>query len=99
MSRRIPCVPLALGLLLLVATMVEADSVIRVASWNTNNGPNINQADREAAFTTVFRAMGADRVDGNARAIDILAVQETDQAASLRPFARLTMHSHGAYGV
>lgn len=99
MSRRIPCVLLAFGLLLLVTMMVQADSIIRVASWNTDNGPNINQAERAAAFSTVFQAMGADRVNGIARAVDILAVQETDQAASLPSFDRLTMLMNEAYGV
>ncbi|MCH8043834.1 MAG: hypothetical protein IID44_08950 [Planctomycetes bacterium] len=99
MSRRIPWVLLAVCLLQFAAMVVEADSIIRVASWNTNNGPNIDQADREAAFSKVFRAMGADRVNGIARAVDILAVQETDQAASLPSFDRLTMLMNEAYGV
>ena len=95
MSRRIPCVLLALCLFLLANTMVEADSVIRVASWNTLNRPNLGQTEPEAAFTTVFQAMGAERVDGIARAIDILAVQETDPES----FDLLTALMNQAYGV
>ncbi len=51
-------------------------SVLRVATWNTENRPNV--AADDADFRTVLQAIGNESVAGNSARIGLLAVQETD---------------------
>ncbi len=51
-------------------------SVMRLASWNTLNGPN--DAAQQMAFETVLGAIGTASLAGNAQRVNLLAVQETD---------------------
>ncbi len=55
-------------------------AVVRLAAWNTLNGPN--DAADDANFSTVLAEIGSETVAGNTKRIDILAVQETDPSGS-----------------
>ena len=63
---------------LAMSTSLGAD--IRVVAWNTYNRPNND--DHEAAFSTVFEAIGNESVNGLAKRLDVLLVSETDTGSS-----------------
>ncbi len=55
-------------------------AVVRLASWNTLNGPDDVASD--ADFATILEAIGNEAKAGIARPIDLLALQETDVPGS-----------------
>ncbi len=66
---------------------------LRVVAYNTVNNPD--NASEDAAFTTVFDAIGTEVVDGRAKRPDVIAVAETDAGSS----ARLVNLLNNLYGV
>ena len=71
-------------------------TVLRLASWNTANGPDFVADD--ADFETVLEAIGNESVQGTATRVDLLALQETDLPGSgMNSIGRIESILEGLY--
>ena len=70
---------------------------IRVATYNTLDGP-VN-ASEDALFSTIFTAIGIKDVNGMAKRVDVISVQEQTTFASFTTASRMADALNTLYGV
>lgn len=71
-------------------------TALRLASWNTLNGPN--DPTQDADFATILQAIGSETIQGNTTRVSLLALQETDTpGAGLNSIGRIEAILEGLY--
>ena len=67
---------------LMLAVQAAEARILRVGAYNTFNNPD--NATEDAWFSTIFKAIGNEVINGTAKRLDVLAVSETDTGSSAR---------------
>lgn len=76
------CVTFTVGLTLLLLVCDARAEALRIACYNMQNNPD--EATEDSWFRTVFSAMGQESINGLARPLDLLCMEETDTAGGPR---------------
>ena len=73
--------PRLLAVVVLLACVSDANGQLRIVSYNTANGEQ-NQQDPRPGMGAILQAIGAETVNGIAKPIDVLALQEQFSSAT-----------------
>ncbi len=95
MLLRLRFLAILVAVVALFPSIVQAQ--IRVATYNTLDGPV--DASEDALFSTIFEAIGIKEVNGIAKRVDVISVQEQTTTAMYTTASRMADALNALYGV